>query len=240
MAVSKSISTPFDSKDKYLEQVIQSQQYTKVDDINTQIINIPIAGPQGPKGENGPKGDKGDKGDIGPKGDRGEKGVAGRDGINGITLSGQTPGWSKYYNQLKNSFSLGITQGEDGWVSFYIKDDKPLEQFMPEKIGSLWGNDIRSLNFLGLKIGSKVDIIYDIEISTYMANTDVWLKTLLTKTNSGPTTFVGTLKYQNTYSLSISQTLYIENESFRSYAKPQIRTDFQCDMIVKSISIFVS
>lgn len=240
MAVSKSVPTPFDSKDKYIQQVIQAQQSNTSNAPLTQVMHIPTPGPQGPKGETGPKGDKGDPGEKGETGPRGEKGNPGRSGIDGITLSGQQPGWAKYYNNRSDIFILGITEGDSGWVSLFVDSKNPIQTFLPPGGEHLWGNEIRALNFIGLKAGSKVDVTYEIEISTQSANTDVWLRTLFTKKNDGPINFVGTLKYQNTYNFSIPQTFYIEDDTFRSFAKPQIRTDFPAELTMKSITIFVS
>lgn len=240
MAVSKNVSTPFDSKDKYIQQVIESQQSNQANIPLTQVMHIPTPGPQGPKGEDGQRGEKGDPGPQGEIGPRGEKGNPGKNGIDGITLSGQQPGWAKYYNDKNNIFILGITEGDDGWVSLYVDSKKQIKKFLPERTEDLWGNDIRSLNFLGLKIGTRVDTIYDIEISTFSANTDLWMRTFFNRKNDGPISFVGTLKYQNTYSFSINQTFFIEDETFKSFAKPQIRTDFPSEMTLKSITIFIS
>ena len=240
MAVSKSVPTPFDSKDKYIQQVIQAQQNNATDIPLTQVMHIPTPGPQGQRGEKGEKGDSGEKGDRGDLGPRGERGTPGKDGIDGITLSGQQPGWAKYYNDKNDLFILGITEGENGWVSLYVDSKKPNDKFLPIQGESLWGNDIRSLNFLGLSVGAKVEVLYEVELSTQSSNTDVWVRTFFIKNNDGPVNFVGTLKYQNTYSFSIAQTFYIENEDFKCYAKPQIRTDFPAEMIVKSITVFVS
>jgi hypothetical protein len=240
MAVSKNVPTPFNSKDKYIQQVIEAQQNNSSNIPLTQVMHIPTPGPQGPKGEQGHKGDVGEKGEKGDAGPRGERGIPGKDGIDGITLSGQQPGWSKYYNDRNDIFILGITEGDSGWVSLFVHDRKPIEKFLPIKGDPLWGNDIRALNFLGVKVGAKVEVSYDIEISTQSSNTDVWVRTLFSELNDGPVNFVGTLKYQNTYNFSISQTLYIEDENFKCYAKPQIRTDFPAELVMKSITIFVS
>jgi len=240
MAVSKSVPTPFDNKDKYIQQVIQAQQNNSGDIPLTQVMHIPTPGPQGPKGEKGDKGEPGEKGPKGDKGEPGARGDRGKPGIDGITLSGQRPGWAKYYNNNNNIFILGITEGDNGWVSLYVNSKKTPNNFLPLGGEPLWGNDIRALNFLGLATGAKVEVLYEIEISTQSSNTDVWIKTLFTKNNDGPINFVGTLKYQNTYNFSIGQTFYIENDDFKCYAKPQIRTDFPAELIMKSITIFVS
>jgi hypothetical protein len=243
MAVSKSVSTPFDTNDQYIKQVIQAQQSNSADAPLQQVVHLPTPGPQGPQGPTGlqgPKGEPGKDGKQGEPGPRGEKGIPGKNGIDGITLSGQQPGWAKYYNSNNKIFTLGISEGDNGWVSLHLDSKNPLEKFLPLKGDPLWGNEIMALNFLGLKIGTKVEVSYEIELSTQSSNTDVWVRTFFRNAGTGPIKFVGTLKYQNTYHFSIDQTFYIENEQFKCYAKPQIRTDFPAELVVKSITIFVS
>ena len=239
MAVSKNVSTPFNTKDKYIEQVIQAQSNSPEPQI-VQAIHIPTPGPQGPQG---PKGEKGDAGEQGPKGDpgvNGARGDRGKPGIDGVSASGQIPGWGKYYNSDIQTFILGITEGDSGWVSLYVKSDNDINNFLPKDSGALWGNDIRALNFLSLNVGAKINVLYEVEISTQSSNTDIWIRTLFTKNNVGHSNFVGTLKYQNVYDFSISQTFYLEDQDFKSYAKPQIRTDFPAELILKSITVSVS
>lgn len=237
MAISKSVPTPFDSN--YIQQVIESQQAPNNSSL-TQVINVPVPGPQGEKGDTGFKGDSGDRGEKGEVGPQGPKGDPGRPGVDGITLSGQRPGWAKYYNNKPNIFILGIAEGDSGWVSLYLNDKNPVHGFLPLGGEPLWGDEIRSLNFAGLKKGSKIDVLYEVELTTTTSNTDVWVRTVFTGLNDGPVNFVGTLKYQNTYSFSIPQTFYLETEKFRTLAKPQIRTDYPSELTFKSVTIFVS
>lgn len=241
MAVSKSVSTPFTQKDKYAEQVLQSQQFG-VSESSTQPVQViyqPVPGPQGPRGDKGDKGETGKQGPQGNPGLTGEPGPAGKDGKDGLPFSGQIPGWSKYYNEDLKKFNLGITEGTDGWVDLFIYSKNKNSTFLPGTNEPLWGNDIRALNIKGLNVGTKIQISYEVELTTYSSNTDVWARTFLLNKNDGVVNFVGSLKYQNIYNFSIDQTMYIEDETFKTFAKPQIRTDLPSEVVLKSITIFV-
>lgn len=245
MAVSKSVPTPFQTKDSYLEKVIESQQSISQEPSTQQSLYIPVPGPQGPQGPGGQKGDKGDKGDTGPAGPQGPKGESGKDGRNGkdgrdgVSLSGQQPGWVKYNNSIQRPVNLGITEGDNGWVNLIFKPSSSNSNFLPKNNESLWSDAAQAFNFLGLSSGTKIQISYDIQLTTYSSNTDVWIRTFFLKNNSGIINFVGSLKYQNRYDFIIDQTIYIEDDTYRSLAKPQIRTDFQAEMILKGITISV-
>jgi hypothetical protein len=239
MAVSKSVPTPFKTKDPYIEKVIEAQQNIVPE---TPLVNqtyVPVPGPQGPQGATGPQGPKGDLGSQGPKGDRGDKGKDGKDGRDGTSLSGQQPGWVKYYNSEIRKITLGITEGDSGWVTLNFKAGSNNSNFLPKNNEMLWTDASQAFNFLGLAAGTKIQVSYNIQLSTYSANTDVWVRALFTKNKEDQINFVGSLKYQNTYDFTIDQTLYIENESFKSLVKPQIRTDFSAEMILKSITISI-
>lgn len=242
MAVSKNVPTPFKTADSYLEKVIESQQSAIQAPVVQPQTYVPIPGPQGPQGSPGPKGDKGDIGPEGPqgqKGDRGRDGKDGKDGKDGVSLSGQQPGWVKYNNFTQKSVNLGITEGDNGWVNLLFKPSSSDINFLPKGNELLWSDSAQSFNFLGLAVGTKIQISYDIQLTTYSANTDVWIRSFFIKNNSGVVNFVGSLKYQNTYDFIIDQILYIENDSYKSLAKPQIRTDFPAELILKNIIISV-
>lgn len=239
MAVSKSVPTPFKTKDPYIEKVIEAQQSTAPEIIQSSQTYIPVPGMQGPQGIQGPQGPKGDTGPQGEQGIRGEKGKDGKNGKDGISLSGQQPGWAKYNNLETRKINLGITEGDSGWVSIILKTGSSNQSYLPKDNEMLWSDASQAFNFLGLMAGTKVQISYDIQLSTYSANTDVWVRALFTKNKEEKINFVGSLKYQNTYDFTIEQTLYIENESFRSLVKPQIRTDFPSEMTLKSITVSV-
>jgi len=239
MAISKNVPTPFATKDSYIEKVIEAQQNIPSEIFPATQTYVPVPGPQGPQGAQGPAGPKGDTGLTGPEGARGEKGKDGKTPKDGISLSGQQPGWAKYYNSQTQKINLGITEGDNGWVTLNFKRKLSNEEFLPKDNERLWIDEAQGFNFLGLKTGTKVQISYNIELSTYSANTDVWVRTLFAKNNKEHVNFVGSLKYQNTYDFIIDQTLYIEDASFRGIAKPQIRTDFPSDMILKSMTISI-
>jgi hypothetical protein len=239
MAVSKSVPTPFKTKDPYIEKVIEAQQNIVPEISLPAQTYIPVPGPQGPQGPTGPQGPKGDSGPEGVAGIRGEKGKDGKDGRDGVSISGQQPGWAKYNNSEIKKVVLGITEGDNGWVTLNFKAGSTNSIFLPKDNEMLWIDASQAFNFLGLSAGTKVQISYDIQLSTYSANTDVWVRALFTKNKKEQVNFVGSLKYQNTYDFVIDQTLYIENESFRSLVKPQIRTDFSAEMILKSMTISI-
>jgi hypothetical protein len=239
MAISKNVPTPFTTKDAYIEKVIEAQQNITPETFPTPQTYVPIQGPQGPQGLPGLEGPQGPKGDPGLTGPLGAKGKEGKPGKDGISLSGQQPGWAKYYNSQTQKINLGITEGDKGWVTLNFKIKSSNEEFLPKDNERLWIDEAQGFNFLGLKIGTKIQISYSIELSTYSANTDVWVRTLFTKNNREHVNFVGSLKYQNTYDFVIDQTFYIEDASFKGIAKPQIRTDFPSDMILKSMTISI-
>jgi hypothetical protein len=239
MAVSKSVPTPFKTKDPYIEKVIEAQQSTAPEIIQSAQTYIPVPGMQGPQGIQGPQGPKGDSGPQGEQGIRGEKGKDGKDGKDGVSLSGQQPGWAKYNNKERRSINLGITEGENGWVNLLFTMASLNENYLPKGNETLWTDASQAFNFLGLCAGTKVQISYEVQLTTYSANTDVWIRSLFTKNKEEKVNFVGSLKYQNTYDFTIDQTLYIENESYRSLVKPQVRTDFPSEMMIKSITISI-
>lgn len=235
MSVSKSMDFPGSSKPStYAQKVLDAQ--SNVDNILQGFI--PVAGPQGPQG---PKGEKGDKGDIGQKGDKGDKGEKGNEGKQGrpgkdaISLSGQIPGWAKYENLSLKSQQLGIDYGTDGWVDLTLgKNPKKYEQFLGQ--ASLWSDDAYKINLKGINSGTVVNVNYEVELTTFSSNTDVWLRTNVGITNVS--SFVGCLKYQDTYTLFVNQVIAIDN--FKGFATPQVRTDFTASAILKSITIMLS
>lgn len=230
MAVSKSMNFPGQPKpSNYAQKVIEAQTGTSID---TQSF-IPIPGPQGPQG---PKGEQGDIGPQGPQGDRGEPGENGKDAV---SVSGQKPGWAKYNNDAPIQHQLGIDQGDEGWVQIYvISKNENNETFLD--CPSLWNNSTRRINLIPLNVGAKVDIIYDFDITTFSSNTDLWLRTNLDKVNFSISTFVGCLKYQDSYNMSVHQSIFVEDKMFKTTAKPEIRTDHPAYVSLNSIFISIS
>ena len=202
----------------------------------------------GPQGERGPKGDTGLTGPEGRQGPKGDPGNPGKDGIDGkpgvssISPSGQRSGWALYSNLNKKEISLGATKGNNGWVRFGIdcEGKETNEKYIPENGVSLYNPHTQKINLRGLKVGSIITIRYDIIITTFSNNTEVWLRTMIPGFDKHPTTFSGNLKYQLDYDLSIENTFFIENERIQSSgAFPEILTDSDCLMVVKSMYIHV-
>jgi hypothetical protein len=230
-------------KSNYADQVNQSQ-------IQENTLSfLPVPGPQGPEGATGPKGEKGDQGPKGETGEKGDPGKPGKNGTNGIdgksilSPSGQQIGWGSYENLSSKSVKTGIDQGTDGWVSIVLSSigKNTNEEFLPHGSVSLWNEYTKKINFKTLESGSIVTIRYNIALTTYINNTEVWFRTLLVNEEDSVISYVGNLKYQYDYDFSVEQTVYIKNGEDKNFgAIPQIRTDNACDVILKSIYISVS
>lgn len=232
-------SMDFPQKKKYLEtiQEVKTTEYIAVPGITGEKGEV---GPPGPPGPQGPKGDKGDIGKTGPQGERGEPGRAG-DGYD--SPSGQYPGWAYYANKSMQESRLGPERGEDGWVNFFldIDESKTIETYLPNRSVSLLNPTTRNINLKTLKVGAKVDIRYDFSIETYSSNTEVWIRTLLRDEEISPMGYVGLLKYQYSYDISHSQTIFINSDRIKNYGgQPQIRTDNESSFILKGIYVSVS
>jgi hypothetical protein len=242
MAISKSMDSPI-KKSNYADQVNQSQ-------IQENTLSfLPVPGPQGPEGPKGPKGETGPQGPQGPKGDEGKPGKDGKNGKNGLdgksvlSPSEQQIGWGTYENGKNNRIKTGIDQGVDGWVPLTMIGigEKTNEKFLPKGNVSLWNEHSRKINFKTLEVGSIVTICYNIMLTTYMNNTEVWFKTLLLEEDQSPVNYVGNLKYQYDYEFSVEQKVFITSQEAKHFgAVPQIRTDNPCEIILKSVSISVS
>jgi hypothetical protein len=213
---------------------------------------IAVPGIQGERGEQGPKGDKGDRGDIGPHGPKGDQGKPGPQGERGEpgkgaegydSVSGQYPGWCYYKNKYSKITQLGPQRGDDGWVSIAFTPDEDILNniYMPKGSNELWQSDMNMFNFKSLKLGAKVDIRYDFTISTDSNYTELWFRTFNEKYDKSPTSYVANLKYQYSYDMSFSQTLYIDDQRIKGYgAKPQARTDVEGSIVLNGIYISVS
>ena len=235
-------SMDFPKKKKYLEtiQEVKTTEYIAVPGITGEKGEV---GPAGPQGERGLKGDKGDKGDIGRQGPQGERGEPGRAGDGYDSPSGQYPGWAYYANKNTQTYRLGPERGEDGWVNFFldIDESETIEAYLPNKSVYLLNKTANNINLKTLKVGAKVDIRYDFSLETYVPNTEVWLRTLLRDEEISPTGYVGSLKYQYSYDISYSQTIFINSDKIKNYGgQPQIRTDNESSFILKGIYVSVS
>jgi hypothetical protein len=242
MAASKSMDFPGAKKTSYAAQVEQSQSAPYQE--NT-LSFLPVPGPQGPQGPAGRDGKDGSPGPAGPegqKGQRGEKGPSGQNGLSSLSSSGQQAGWASYTNTIEKPTKLGISQGDDGWVTLLLdtKEKTQNETYLPKDCTSLWNSHQRALNFHGIKQGSQVFVTYNFELTTYTSNTEVWLRTYFPSKDQEFVQFVGSLKYQNTYNLSVTQNIFIEDRSmWGNGAVPQIRTDFDASVILNSVYVSV-
>lgn len=232
MAISQNMDFP---KSAYASAVKESNK-------TLEPTFFAVPGPQGPQGKDGTPGPKGDKGDPGESiiGPRGEMGAPGKDGKSYLPKHGQALGWALYKNKNTNTIPTGATRGEDGWVSIFINSNNPIEEFLPDGSSSLYSNEIRKINTKGLKVGSQIQIIYDIEVISFSSNTEVWMKSEFAGLEESMTTFCANLKYQHTYELSIIHNLTIFAEKQRMAGiVPKIRTDLDAAVKIKSIHISV-
>jgi hypothetical protein len=242
MAASKSMDFPGAKKSSYASQVEQSQA-SPFQENALSFLPVPgPVGPQGPAGRDGKDGKEGPQGPEGPKGQKGEKGEKGQNGQSSLSSSGQQAGWASYTNGLDKSIKLGISQGDDGWVTLLLdtKEKTQNETYLPAGCTSLWNSHQRALNFHGIKEGSQVFITYNFELTTYTPNTEVWLRTYFASKDQEFVQFVGSLKYQNTYNLSATQQIFIEDaKMWGNGAIPQLRTDFDASVIFNSVYVIV-
>jgi hypothetical protein len=224
---------------KYSDNINQPYQ------LEQQINYVAVPGPQGERGPKGDTGSTGPEGKQGPKGDAGKAGKDGRDGKPGessLSPSGQRTGWALYSNLNKKQVTLGATKGNDGWVRFTIdcEGHETNEKYLPENGVSLFNPTTQKINLRGLKIGSIITIRYDITLTTFSNNTEVWFRTLIPDCEKHPTTFAGNLKYQFDYDMSIEHSFFLENEKMQNAgAFPEILTDNDSMMVAKSMYIFV-
>ena len=244
MAISKNMDAP---KTRYAEAVKSTKT---VEANNTEYIAVPgIQGEKGepgaigPQGPEGPRGERGIPGKDGPQGPQGPKGEPGRGGGEGYeSPSGQYPGWAYYQNKNKKPLLLGPDRGDDGWVDILMDDDKDnnILKFLPTGSVSLWNSVTQRINFKQLKVGAKVDIRYDIALTTDTNSTEAWIRTYIPKVES-PTGYIGMLKYKYPYEMSVNQTLYVDLSKIRSEGGIiQARADNESTIILKGMYISVS
>jgi hypothetical protein len=244
MAISKNMDAP---KTRYAEAVKSTKT---VEANNTEYIAVPgIQGEKGepgaigPQGPQGPRGERGIPGKDGPQGPQGPKGEPGRGGGEGYeSPSGQYPGWAYYQNKNKKPLLLGPDRGDDGWVDILMDDDKDnnILKFLPTGSVSLWNSVTQRINFKQLKVGAKVDIRYDIALTTDTNSTEAWIRTYIPKVES-PTGYIGMLKYKYPYEMSVNQTLYVDLSKIRSEGGIiQARADNESTIILKGMYISVS
>lgn len=241
MAASKSMDFPSAKKSSYAAQVEQGQLNTNPD---SGLSFLPVPGPVGPQGspgKDGLQGPVGPKGETGEKGEKGQKGQNGQDGKSSLSSSGQQSGWASYHNKSTHFFKLGISEGEDGWVSVFLGSDSvSRETYLPEGCTSLWNNHSKSFNFKGLKEGAQLFITYSFELTTHSTNTETWIRTYSPNSELEISQFIGSMKYQHTYPITVTQQVFIENQKiWGNGAIPQIRTDYDASVILNSIYVSV-
>ena len=237
-------------KARYAEAI----KSTKVEESNnTEYIAVPgiqgergdvgPAGPPGPEGPRGERGVPGKDGKDGPQGPQGPKGEPGRGGGQGYeSPSGQYPGWAYYQNKNKKPLFLGPDRGDDGWVDILMDDDADnnVLKFLPSGSVSLWNSVTQRINFKQLKVGARVDIRYDIALTTDTNSTEAWIRTYIPKVES-PTGYIGMLKYKYPYEMSVNQTLYVDLSKIRSEGGIiQARADNESTIMLKGMYISVS
>jgi hypothetical protein len=244
MAVSKSMDFPGTPKSSYAAQVQQSQPSASQEN-TLSFLPVPgPVGPQGPAGRDGKDGKDGKEGPQGPEGKQGPKGATGangKDGLSSLSSAGQQAGWASYFNIKETSTKLGITLGDDGWVTVgIVADENSNEAYLPTGAVSFWNNHSKMLNFRGVKEGTQAFITYNFDLTTYNTNTEVWIRTMFPNANREISQFVASLKYQHTYPISVTQQVFIENrQMWGSGGLPQIRTDYDASVVMKSIYVSV-
>lgn len=242
MALSKGMDFPGAQKSSYAAQVQQNQP-NQVQDSGLSFLPVPgPVGPAGLPGRDGKDGLQGPQGPQGPAGPEGPKGTPGRDGTSSLSSSGQQAGWAKYGNNSLSYIKLGALEGTDGWVRISTDGEgrSTNETYLPKGTVSLWNKHSKTFNFKGLKEGSQVFITYDLELTTYSSNTEIWARVFFPELDQESATFVASLKYQYTYPISFTHHFIIEDtDKWKSLAYPEIRSDYDAAVVVKSISISV-
>lgn len=207
---------------------------------NPDVTYFAVPGPQGERGVPGPKGDRGPAGEQGQKGDKGDPG---KDGINILSPSMQNIGWAHYDSLDQKQVRSGATKGDDGWVNLILDGigENTNESFLPKESVSLWNPNTQRLNFKTVNIGAIITIRYNLEITTFSNNTEAWIRTYIDRHDQYPTTYIGNLKYQYPYEMSVDQIMFVETKGIQTAGGiPQIRTDNDCYVILKSMHIAVS
>jgi hypothetical protein len=232
MATSKSMDFPSARKTSYAAQVELSKA---TNNLESSTAFIPLPGPEGPRGETGKQGP------TGPEGPRGEPGPKGKDGASSVSASGQQSGWASYHSVVGKEIRLGAAYGTDGWVDIFLSNQKDSdENFLPKGCTSLWNQDSRRLNFLGLNVGAQVFVTYNFELTTFQTGTELWARTYSSKSKQNICQFLGSFKYQTTYPMSVTQQIFIEDKwSWSEGAIPQFRTDYESSVILNSIYVGV-
>jgi hypothetical protein len=227
------------SKKAYASKVDQSQG------IQQEPSFLPVPGPQGPEGKPGAPGKDGQRGPQGPQGDRGDKGEPGKPGKDGksyFPVYQQNAGWAIYFDKNERQIKLGADMGEDGWVNIFVDGlgSGTNEKYLPKDSVSLYNPNTRKVNLKGLQLGSQLNLVYNFEVTTFTANTEVWARSLFSNSKESTTSFVANLKYDYTYELSVSHNVFLTSEADKiAGIVPQLRSDHTSIATLKSIAISV-
>ena len=247
--MAKSMDSPQPFKRKGYSQAIQESELQQPQDL---IEYIAVPGMTGAQGEKGQKGDQGEKGDSGPQGPKGNTGKDGPQGVRGEpgkggegydSASGQYPGWVYYKNNSERVTNLGPERGNDGWVfpNFKLNKEKSNDAYMSKGSNSLLVEDSNMLSFKSLKVGARVDIRYDFDITTYSNYTELWIRLFSEKCENLPASYVANFKYQYSYEMSFFQTVYIDSTRIKNaIIRPEFRADTESSMVLKGMYISVS
>jgi len=251
MATSKSMDFPASKSSSYADKV--KQENGQVDN----SIYIPVPGPQGEKGYPGKDGLPGPEGPTGPRGERGLQGKDGKDGkrvpqgpkgepgeLDPTTNPyAQHTGWAIYDNLNNQGLRIGENRGIDGWVDLSVDGLGPNtnEVYLPGNKVPLYNIESQKVNFKHIKLGSRVDITYNLSIETFNNNTEIWLKSLFPDDDNSVISFVASLKYQHTYNMSATHSFFIDTEKVKRLGiSPQIMSDLEGMATLNSIYISIS
>jgi hypothetical protein len=251
MATSKSMDFPASKSSSYADKV--KQETGQLDN----SIYIPVPGPQGEKGYPGKDGLPGPEGPAGPRGERGLQGKDGKDGKPGpqgpkgepgeldptTNPYAQHTGWAIYDNLNNKGLRIGANRGTDGWVDLSVDGlgSNTNEVYLPGNKIPLYNIESQKVNFKHIKLGSRVDITYNLSIETLNNNTEIWLKSLFPDDDNSIISFVASLKYQHTYNLSTTHSFVIDTEKVKRLGiSPQIMSDLEGTAILNSIYISIS
>jgi hypothetical protein len=231
---------PIGNKNDYASKVQESQTLF----LDSPVNYSPVPGPKGEKGDPGLPGKDGARGvpgPAGPKGEKGDPGKPGKDGVSLLTTYLQNPGWASYSNTEPNIIRLGATRGEDGWVNLFIKRDGIVEEkYLPSGSVALYNPETRKINFKGLSLGSQIEITYLFNLETFYPNTELWSRSFLPGSEQEVVSFVGLFKYQHSYDLSVTHSVFLQNQLDKvSGVVPQLRTDLDASASLKTIYISV-
>ena len=124
---------------------------------------------------------------------------------------------------------------------FNEKGQRNKRKIFARKQHKFYNYGSKRINFKHLNLGTQVCLTYNILLSTYSNSTEVWLRSHFAEYQEPVVSYVGLLKYQYPYQFSITQNIYLDSEDkIRHGVVPQIMTDMDGEVVLKSIHISVS